>query len=58
MITTKSGVTIEFDMLDEWVVKMTVSVPHTRGHKVVASPKIAISQLKEEITKLEQPIRK
>ena len=53
MIETKSGVKIEFQKLDEWAIQVKVSVPHTKGDKVVASPVIALSSLKDEIAMLE-----
>jgi len=54
MLETRMGTTVEFQKLDEWVFQMTVKVPHTKGMKVVASPKFTISELKAELTELEQ----
>ena len=48
------GTTIEFRRLDEWVVKMIVSIPHTKGQKVVASPTFTIDDLRAELALLEQ----
>lgn len=54
MIVTKSGLKIEFSRLDEWVVSMTVSVPHIKGDKIVAAPRFTVGQLKEELATVEQ----
>ncbi len=54
MLKSRMGTTVEFQKLDEWVFQMTVKVPHTKGMKVVASPKFAISQLLSELVRLEQ----
>ena len=54
MLKTKMGTTIEFIKLDKWVVKIVVSIPHTKGQKVVASPVCTIEQLREELALLEQ----
>ena len=54
MLKTRMGTTIEFIRLDEWVVKIVVSVPHTKGQKVVASPTFTINDLKTELAELEQ----
>lgn len=51
---SRMGTTVEFQKLDEWVFQMTVSIPHTKGKKVVASPKFTISELRAELTKLEE----
>ena len=48
------GTTIEFIRLDEWVVKMVVSIPQTKGQKVVASPTFTIGDLRAELALLEQ----
>lgn len=54
MLKTKMGTTIEFIRLDEWVVKMVVSIPHTKGLKVVASPIFTIDDFRAELAKLEK----
>ena len=54
MLKTRVGTTIEFVRLDKWVVQMIVSIPHTKGQKVVASPIFTIDDLRAELTKLEQ----
>jgi len=54
MLKTRMGTTIEFIRLDEWVVRMVVSVPHTKGQKVVASPTFTIDDLRVELAQLEQ----
>ena len=54
MIETKMGTTVEFAKIDKWVIQMTVSIPHTKGLKVVASPMFTIEQLREELARLEQ----
>ena len=54
MLQTRMGTKIEFVRLDRWAVKVIVSVPHTKGDKVVASPVIAIDLLREEVALLEQ----
>lgn len=54
MLKTRMGTTIEFIRLDKWVVQMVVSIPHTKGQKVVASPIFTIDELKEELAELEQ----
>ena len=48
------GTTIEFIRLDKWVVKMVVSIPHTKGLKVVASPTFTIDDLRVELAELEK----
>jgi len=54
MLKTRMGTTIEFIRLDEWVCKMVVSIPHTKGQKVVASPVFTIDDLRAELALLEQ----
>ena len=54
MLKTRMGTTVEFIRLDKWVVKMVISIPHTKGQKVVASPIFTIDLLREELAKLEQ----
>ena len=54
MLKTRMGTTIEFIRLDKWVVRMVVSIPHTKGQKVVASPTFTIDDLREEIAMLEK----
>ena len=54
MLKTRMGTTIEFIKLDEWVVKIVVSIPHTKGLKVVASPTFTIDALRTELALLEQ----
>ena len=54
MLKTRMGTTIEFIRLDKWVVKMVVSVQHTKGPKVVASPTFTIDDLRAELVLLEQ----
>ncbi len=54
MLKTRMGITIEFIRLDEWAVSMIVSVPHTKGQKVVASPTFTINDLRAELAQLEQ----
>ena len=54
MIETNKGTRIKFVRLDEWVAKMTVSIPYGKGRKVVTSPKIAIDCLRAELALLEQ----
>ena len=54
MLKTRMGTTIEFIRLDKWVVRMVVSIPHTKGQKVVATPAFTIDDLRAELTKLEQ----
>lgn len=53
MITTRTGIKIVFVKRDERVVQMVVSIPHTTGDKIVASPKLTIGDLKQEIAALE-----
>ena len=48
------GTTIEFVRLDEWAVRVVVSIPQTKGLKVVASPSFTIDDLRAELTTLEQ----
>lgn len=48
------GTTIEFIKLDERFVKMIVSIPHTKGQKVVASPTLLIEELGMEFAELEK----
>ena len=48
------GTTVEFIRLDKWVVKMVVSIPHTKGQKVVATPLFTIDNLREELAELEK----
>ena len=54
MLKTRMGTTVEFIRLDEWVVKMVVSIPHTKGQKVVASPTFTIDDLRVELAELEK----
>ncbi len=54
MLETRMGTTIEFIRLDEWVCKMIVSIPHTKGQKIVASPTFTIDDLRAELTLLER----
>ena len=54
MLKTKMGTTVEFVRLDKWAVQMIVSIPHTKGQKVVASPIFTIDDLRAEIAELEQ----
>ncbi len=54
MLKTRMGTTIEFIRLDKWVIKMVVSIPHTKGLKVVASPMFTIDDLRAELALLEQ----
>ena len=54
MLKTRMGTTVEFIRLDEWVVKMVVSIPHTKGQKVVASPIFIIDDFRAELAELEQ----
>ena len=54
MLKTRMGTTIEFIRLDEWAIRMVVSVPHTKGQKVVASPTFTIDDLRAELAQLEQ----
>ncbi len=54
MLESRMGATVKFQKLDEWVFQMTVSIPHTKGMKVVASPKFTISALRAELAGLEQ----
>ena len=54
MLETRMGTTVEFIKLDRWVFQMKVSIPHTKGKKVVASPKFTIDSLRMELTQLEQ----
>ena len=53
MLKTRMGTTVEFIRLDEWV-RIIVSVPHTKGQKVVASPTFTIDDLRTELARLEQ----
>lgn len=48
------GTTIEFVKLDKWVFRMVVSIPHTKGQKIVASPLLTIDDLRAELALLEQ----
>ena len=54
MLKTRMGTTVEFIRLDKWAVKMVVSIPHTKGLKVVASPTFTIDDLRAELALLEQ----
>ena len=54
MLKTRMGTTIEFIKLDKGVVKMVVSIPHTKGLKVVASPTFTIEALRIELALLEK----
>lgn len=54
MLKTKMGTTIEFVRLDEWVFRMIVSIPHTKGQKVVATPNFTINDLRAELAELEK----
>jgi hypothetical protein len=54
MLKTRMGTTIEFIKLDERFAKMVVSIPHTKGLKVVASPTFTIDDLRAELAKLEK----
>ena len=54
MLKTRMGTTVEFIRLDKWAVRIVVSIPHTKGMKVVASPIFTIDLLREELKKLEQ----
>lgn len=54
MLKTRMGTTIEFIKLDERFVKMVVSIPHTKGQKVVASPTFLIEELGMELAELEK----
>ena len=54
MLKTRMGTTIEFIRLDERLAKMVVSIPHTKGLKVVASPTFLIEELSMELVELEQ----
>ena len=54
MLKTRMGTTVEFIRLDKWTVKMVVSIPHTKGPKVVASPIFTIDDFRAELARLEQ----
>lgn len=54
MLKSKTGITIAFVKLDKWVFRMVVSIPHTKGQKVVATPLFTIDNLREELALLEQ----
>ena len=54
MLKSKTGITIAFVKLDKWVFRMVVSIPHTKGQKVVATPLFTIDNLREELAKLEK----
>ena len=54
MLKSKTGITIAFVKLDKWVFRMVVSIPHTKGQKVVATPLFTIYNLREELALLEQ----
>lgn len=54
MLETRMGITVEFVRLDEWVFQMVVSIPHTKGQKIVASPKFTIQSFREELALLER----
>jgi len=54
MLKTRMGTTVEFIRLDKWVVRIVVSIPQTKGQKVVASPIFTIDDLRAELAQLEQ----
>ncbi len=54
MLKTRMGTTVEFIRLDERFAKMIISIPHTKGQKVVASPTFLIEELSMELAELEQ----
>lgn len=53
MLVSRTGVRIEFKRLDEWIVQVIVSIPATKGDKVVASPKFTLGQIKGELAACE-----
>ncbi len=54
MLRTRMGTTIEFIKVDERFTKIIVSIPHTKGQKVVASPTFLTEELSMELALLEQ----
>lgn len=54
MIETKEGTRIEFTKLDEWVVRMTVSIKNDGPYIEVATAVLTIQDLCSEINRLQR----